>query len=1052
MGEPRTFKHKLIYAYTIPYDDHKGLMKIGEHDFYYPQIDNKGIEVYPDSDGLRKNAEERIKAQTTTAGIQYNLEYAENASYIYNSEYRMLRDRHVHEVLKNSGYLPHAFQNVNGKPDEWYEVNLELVKKAIKAAKEEYLSLALDDHKKRQSANNVIKFREEQTRAINQTLNVFKTRKEMLWNAKMRFGKTLCALEVVRQLESAKRVIIISHRPDVKEEWFGEFEKLPFPNTFKHGAKGKGKDSSKEFEAMEELASRSDARYLYFASIQDLRGSFKKVTGGYDIQDLTKNAEIFNTKWDLLIVDEAHEGTTTTLGNMTIRTLQKKNPKIRTLYLSGTPFNIQDKFKKEQIFTWDYNMEQKAKNTWDELHPGEPNDYENLPRMEYRTYDIGDVFKNYRPKEDNDFFNFSEFFRTESVVVDGKAKPKFVHEDDVKQFLVMLRTPDEGSFYPFATLDRRLYLQHSLWLFDHVDSAHALKELIEADDILKEYAVVDVAGTTDADEHEDDPSKAYEKERKAKAKVDAAIAANEKTITLSCGRLTTGTTVREWTAVFMLNGGSHANASGYLQAAFRCQSPSKTGVLPRKVCCYVYDFAPDRTIEVVHKWAENIVRSECGGKRNRDFDNKLREKLREMLNLMPVISYKGGRENLYEMETLLSQLNKIHTERIRRKKFATQELFISYENMSDRLIDQILRLQSKMKAKNTSSDGDNPTGQTTSKTGLDNAGNGSNSNTNTANGAKEKTKKDAEKTKKENVYGALYEFSKRIPLIIYGLDIKDENITIDTLIKIFKKDKTSWDIFMPKNVSLDEFIAIKEVWQDNKLLTSAKDVRDEVREAEKLPIQDRVKEIARIIGTFRYVSNETVLTPWRVVNMHMTDTLGGYSFFKDPKKISDELLEEPILINRGKVTTNVFFDDKTKILEINSKSGIYPLWLAFNLWKLLRSKTSSSKEDEELWKRVIENNLFIVCESLMAKLITLRTLRGFNQSIKPNILVITDIVERSKKGKMDELVAEIQDAKKYGKKGKRIMLKFSAVVSNPPYQKGEIPVYHHFVKLTNDNT
>lgn len=309
--------------------------------------------------------------------------------------------------MGNSGYANAQLTNNNGAiANEWVKVNdVEIVKKAITAVKERRSSLDPGDFKKPEATSAVvIKFREEQTRAINDTLAQFAIGNKMLWNAKMRFGKTLCALEVIKRRQY-RRTLIITHRPSVRGGWFEDFNLLGFGDDYFFGHKKvainkPSPDGSEEqkkihdlidtkvkkFNILEKNAAKGEMRYIYFASIQDLRGSWDKDTGQYK-----KNQEIFEADWDLLIVDEAHEGTKTELGMSVIAELQK-HERMRTLYLSGTPYNIIGNFKPEEVYSWTYEMEQEAKNSWSAKHPDEPNPYEGLPRLELHTYNIDNVF------------------------------------------------------------------------------------------------------------------------------------------------------------------------------------------------------------------------------------------------------------------------------------------------------------------------------------------------------------------------------------------------------------------------------------------------------------------------------------------------------------------------------------------------------------------------------------------------------------------------------------------------------------------------------------
>ena len=237
-----------------------------------------------------------------------------------------------------------TFDTVKGA-NEWYCCDLETAKKAIKAVKDGMSSLKPGDITQEQTP---IVFRPEQSKAIEMTIKQFGRSNQMLWNAKMRFGKTLSALEVVKR-QGYQRTLILTHRPVVDEGWFEDFKKIFYDrNDYHYGSKNKGE----QYDKLEKLAAKGDS-YVYFASMQDLRGS--DLVGG----KFEKNSEIFDTPWNLLIVDEAHEGTQTELGKSVVSELVKPDTKV--LRLSGTPFNLLDDYSENEIFTWDYVMEQRAK-------------------------------------------------------------------------------------------------------------------------------------------------------------------------------------------------------------------------------------------------------------------------------------------------------------------------------------------------------------------------------------------------------------------------------------------------------------------------------------------------------------------------------------------------------------------------------------------------------------------------------------------------------------------------------------------------------------------
>ena len=470
-----TFSNKLIYIFRINDADHVGALKIGETEAPDGFFDSNSSE-------LNKAAKTRINQYTQTAGIRYELLYTELTVYFQGGKVKSFNDKQVHELLLRSGIQRKTFQ-IDGKSNEWFVCDLETAKKAIKAVKEgkQYLNPGQIT-----TIKSPIKFRPEQELAITKTKKVFKKGNKMLWNAKMRMGKTLTSLQVIKEMEFSKS-IIITHRPVVDDGWFEDFGKIFYETDSKYayGSRNRGVGDVATLE-------RSKKKYIYFASLQDLRGS-ELVGGNFD-----KNNEIFSTEWDLVIIDEAHEGTQTALGQAVLEELIKPHTKV--LNLSGTPFNLMEKFDEETTFTWDYIMEQQAKAQWYKDHPGDPNPYEELPKLNIYTFDLAKVVGEY--KDEDLAFNFREFFRTWTGdrKQDHRDMPQnvnigdFVHLDAVKRFLDIISHPDKDSTYPFATEKYREFFRHTLWMVPGVKEGKALTDLMRVHPIFSSYTIVNVAG------------------------------------------------------------------------------------------------------------------------------------------------------------------------------------------------------------------------------------------------------------------------------------------------------------------------------------------------------------------------------------------------------------------------------------------------------------------------------------------------------------------------------------------------------------------------------
>ena len=999
-------KAKLIYVFRIPDAAHSDCLKIGEATF-----EDGNITLPPNSSALNKAAKARIDQYTKTAGITYELLHTEIAIFVRDGKIAAVNDKEVHEVLLRSGIKRKVFDKVNGA-NEWFCCDLETAKRAIAAVKEGRKALKGSEISVGQSP---IQFRPEQREAIDKTLKQFKKGNQMLWNAKMRFGKTLSALQVVKERGDFRRVLILTHRPVVDAGWFEDFSKIFYDSEeYAYGSKTNGDT----FVSLERRARRDECRYIYFASMQDLRGS-ELVGGNFD-----KNNDIFSTPWDLIIVDEAHEGTQTELGKAVMKELTKEKTKV--LRLSGTPFNLLDDFKEEEIYTWDYVMEQRAKVRWDEEHPGDHNPYAGLPRLNIYTYDLGRLINEY--VDEDIAFNFREFFRTND---DGE----FVHKTHVENFLDLLTKTDEESMYPFANKRYRDIFRHTLWMVPGVKSAKALAAMLRNHPVFGLFEIVNVAGDGDEEEANEEALK----------KVTDAIGPdpdNTRTITLSCGRLTTGVSVKPWMGVFMLSGSFNTAASAYMQTIFRVQTPATINGRVKEDC-YVFDFAPDRTLKVL---AETAKISTKAGKQS----SGERQQLGEFLNFCPIISIEGSQMKQLDTEHMLQQLKRVYVERVVQNGFEDGYLYndelMRLTDVDIKEFDELKGIIGQTKAMGKSND------ITVNDQGL----------TNEEYEEKEKLEKKKKreltpeekarleelkkkKKVKEDAISILRGISIRMPLMIYGAKVEneDEELTIDNFTQLV--DPQSWEEFMPKGVTKQRFNAFKKYYDPDIFTAAAKRIRAMARAADRLSIEERIERIAAIFATFRNPDKETVLTPWRVVNMHMSDCLGGYTFFNDD---FSETIEEPRFVDRGDVTAEVFTPD-SHLLEINSKSGLYPLYLAYNIYRSrLRNQMFSPESLEEhqaIWDAAIAENIFVICKTPMAKAITRRTLLGFRKG-KTNMWAPEDLINKIK-NQPELFIKKVGDLV-----GKNVKIK--AVVGNPPYQEvnegngnGANPLYHLFIDL-----
>jgi hypothetical protein len=1011
-----SLKLKLIYVFRINDDAHKGCLKIGE-----ATSDNENIwGLEPNSKALNKAAKKRIDQYTQTAGIAYDLLYTELTIFNDKNGLKSFSDHEVHNVLNRSGLKKKTFDSKN-KANEWFITDLETVKKAIAAVKEGKDSLHASEISETQ---NPIVFRPEQKEAIEKTIKQFKNSNEMLWFAKMRFGKTLSALQVVKEY-AFTRTLILTHRPVVDKGWFEDFGKIFYDNLqYSYGSKNQGN----QFNILERECKKVNSKYIYFASMQDLRGS--ELVGG----NFNKNDEVFGTIWDFVIVDEAHEGTQTELGTNVLRELKKENTKV--LHLSGTPFNLLDNYQEEEIYTWDYVMEQKAKADWDKIHFGDPNPYASLPKLNIFTYNLGKLLHGYVDEEVA--FNFREFFRVSEI-------GSFLHEKDVISFLNLICKSDSESNYPYSTKEYRDNFRHSLWMVPGVKEAKALSAKLKTHPVFGQFDIVNVAGDGDEEEANEESLK----------KVEKAIGDNPHetyTITLSCGRLTTGVSVKAWTAVFMLSGSHNTSASAYMQTIFRVQTPATINGKVKEEC-FVFDFAPDRTLKVIAETAK--VSAKAGKTKGED-----RKIMGEFLNFCPIIAFDGSRMIDYDVNGMLEQLKKVYIERVVNNGFEDQHLYnrdqlMQLDELEIAEFKGLKEVIGSTKAMPKSKDIE------VNKQGF------TEEDYEQIEQAQKKNKKELsfeenelldrykeQKKMRDTAVSILRGISIRMPLLIYGADVRNEEneISIDNFTDLV--DNQSWEEFMPKGVDKATFKKFKKYYEPDVFRAAGKRIRALARATDHLTIEERIERITHIFSTFRNPDKETVLTPWRVVNMHMGDCLGGYVFLD---KTREKTIAQPIYVEQGEVTEDVFSSD-ARILEINSKSGLYPLYVAYSIF---RNRIKEKYPDKEpnmltieqqlvLWDITVAENVFVLCKTPMAKSITKRTLVGF-RTANVNTHYFEDMV-RQITHRPEKFISKIKKGQSYWKANNNNDMKFNAIVGNPPYQEStegtsDKPIYHLFMDI-----
>lgn len=850
-----TANYVVIYVFAIHDKKHENILKIGKTSLASLLSRNQ---LPPNCDELNRAAKNRIDEETKTALVDYELLYTELALKDLvmadgTKQSQAFTDKTVHKVLYNSGFKSVKFME-SGRESEWFYVDLKTAINAIQAVKNGKSIIFDDNNVDTISKSEQIILRKEQKENVEKTINIFKTYEEMLWNCKMRYGKTITAYELIKR-QGYQKVIVVTHRSAVEDSWKSDHENIFGGTNHRFEIKKQGKnidfDSVIDRENEKVLSELADSGvpFTYFASIQDLRGS-QRVGGKYN-----KNNFIFNLNWDLVIIDEAHEGTQTVLGDTVIKELRKEGTKV--LMLSGTPYNIIDGFE-ENVYTWTYVDEQKAKENWEKEHPNEENPYAVLPKMNIMTFDLSENISNsYRYVTEDSAFNFREFFRVWTGDLDKDFRPvpvgakngDFVHEKDVKAFLDLITTKSEKTNYPFATDEYRDMFRHTFWLVPGIKEAKALSKLLKSHPVFGNFSVANIAGDGDEEQPYDEALKL----------VKDNIKNNPYTITLSCGRLTTGVTVKEWTAIMMLAGSYSTSASGYMQSIFRVQSPGCING-KQKVNAYVFDFAPDRALKVVasvHNLSVKAVSS----------DDTEKAKLGEFLNFCPVISVEGTQMRSYNVDEMMRKVKSISVEHAINSGFEDDTIYnrdIGI-NMTENDVEIIRHLSDVVAPQKK---GKKLTEVIISNNGM------TNEEYKKAEKLKKKPKRertpeDEELLKKmkelneqqKKIRNLLRAVSIRLPLLFYGADFDiNETVHLKDFVETIV-DEESWKEFMPKGLSTDLFLQILKYYDEDVLVGAGMRIRKMAKAADELLPTLRAKRIVEIISKFKNPDKETVLTP-----------------------------------------------------------------------------------------------------------------------------------------------------------------------------------------------
>ena len=637
----------MIYAYTTPNDiSHSGWTKIG----------------YTAS----QSVEERIKQQSHTVDAKIKLLWRGNARYEDGTD-ETFTDHDFHDYLTQK-------RHIERKPKtEWFHIDGQTSHQYFHEFADRDYSDIQEDQKHVQ-----YELRKEQQIAVDQTISYFLKNgegSEFLWNAKPRFGKTITAYDLVRKMQM-QNVLIVTNRPSIANSWFDDFEKfIAWQTNLKFVSETdalKRKPVLSRQEFVNSISNDKDYGQVVFESLQGLKGSVY-FGGDYDKLKWIKDLD-----WDLLIIDEAHEGVDT---YKTDKVFDKINRKY-TLHLTGTPFKAiaRGKFAADQIYNWSYADEQQAKIDWNENVEGSSNPYAVMPRLNMFTYQLSkmmaDILKQGVDLDNGDkadpAFDLNEFFRTQNG--------KFVYDDAVDHFLDTLTTGDK---YPFSTPELRQELAHTFWLLNRVDSVKALAKKLKNHDrfpVFKDYKVIVAAGDGNLEDDQLNDAQLEKANEKAFDRVQRATEEYDKTITLSVGQLTTGVTIKPWSAVLMLS--SMKSPAEYMQAAFRAQNPYKferNGQLVQKENAYVFDFDPTRTLTIFDEFANDLMAKTSNGKGTAA---EHEANIRKLLNFFPVIGEDNdGKMIELDAKQVMSIPRQLKSQEVVRRGFMSNFLFTNISHI-----------------------------------------------------------------------------------------------------------------------------------------------------------------------------------------------------------------------------------------------------------------------------------------------------------------------------------------------------------------------------------